>query len=67
MSKTVETFHYRIERFNLSQAEIIAALRLKYGNDPSFADGKMTAAHLETLFPQVPGYGELGIEFTVEL
>ncbi|WP_155403374.1 hypothetical protein [Pseudomonas putida] len=67
MTKTTQTFHYRIEKFSLNQDEIIAALRLKYGKDPAFKDGKMTAAHLETLLPTVPGYGDLDFEFTVDL
>ncbi|WP_330208964.1 hypothetical protein [Pseudomonas sp. Z13] len=67
MSKTVETIHRRIERFSLSKAEVIAALRVKYGSDTAFDDGCLTAAHLETLLPEVEGYGDTTFELTIDL
>ena len=67
MDKSVEIIHCRIEKFSLSTEEITAALRLKYGSDSSFVDGVMTSAHLETLLPEVDGYGDTTFEFTVDL
>ncbi|GAB0077017.1 hypothetical protein I4I80_10560 [Pseudomonas syringae pv. tomato] len=67
MNKSTEIIHCRIERFSLSKEEITAALRRKYGSDPAFDEGSMTAAHLETVLPNVEGYGDTTFEFTVDL
>ncbi|MCV4285105.1 hypothetical protein [Pseudomonas capsici] len=67
MSKSTEIIHCRIERFSLSKEEIAAALRIKYGSDPAFDEGSMTAAHLETVLPSVEGYGDTTFEFTIDL
>ena len=67
MDKSVEIIHCRVEKFSLNSDEITAALRNKYGSDPAFVNGKMTAAHLETLLPEVDGYGDTTFEFTVDL
>jgi len=67
MGKTTATIHHRIDTFLLSSEEVIAALRRKYGNDPSFDDGEITRMHLERILPNVEGYGDVTIEFTVAL
>lgn len=67
MGKTTSTIHNRIDTFILSAEEVIAALRAKYGNDPSFDDGEMTRMHLERILPDVEGYGDITVEFTTAL
>jgi len=67
MGKTTTTIHHRIDTFILSTEDVIAALRLKYGNDPSFDHGEMTRMHLERLLPDVEGYGDVTVEFTAAL
>lgn len=67
MDKSVVIIHRRVERFCLSKEDIVAALRRKYGSDPAFNEGSMTAAHLETLLPDVEGYGDTTFEFTIDL
>lgn len=67
MGKSTATIHHRIDTFVLSEREVIAALRIKYGNDPAFDDGDMTRIHLERLLPDVEGYGDTTVEFTVVL
>lgn len=67
MQKATVIVHHRIDTFVLSEQEVIAALRLKYGNEPAFDGGKMTRVHLERLLPDVEGYGDTTIELTTEL
>lgn len=51
MSKTVEIVHRRIETFVLTQDELIAALKTKYGNDPAFEAGRLVSVFCSMLLP----------------
>jgi hypothetical protein len=67
MSKTVETVHYRVEKFTLSQGELTAALKMKYGAEPAFISGRLTSVFCSTIFPGGQGGCDTEISFETNL
>ncbi|MBH3360441.1 MULTISPECIES: hypothetical protein [Pseudomonas] len=51
MSKTVKTVHHRTETFVITKAELIAALKAKYGDDPVFETGRLVSVFCSMLLP----------------
>lgn len=67
MTKVVEVVHYRTEKFTLTRAELVAALRGKYGSEQIFEEGHLSSVHSHGLFPGTSGYEDTEVEFTTKL
>ncbi|WDG45648.1 hypothetical protein [Pseudomonas chlororaphis] len=67
MTKIIETVHCRVERFHLTQAEIIQALKMKYGEDPAFKEGRLISVCCSTIFPAGPEGHETEVVFETKL
>jgi hypothetical protein len=67
MTKTVETVHFRVERYILTRQELIAALKTKYGEDRTLSEGRLSSVYCSTLMPHGPDGPETEVVFETQL
>ncbi|WP_085731193.1 MULTISPECIES: hypothetical protein [unclassified Pseudomonas] len=67
MGKTVEIVHYKVEKFTLTQSELVAALKEKYGDDSAFEEGRLISVFCSTMFPAGPEGRDTEISFETRL
>lgn len=66
MSKSTQVTHFRTDKFVLTCAEVITALKQKYGEDQAFSE-RLMAVEPQLTFPEWGDFGELTFVFVQDL